>query len=146
VPVYLHPLFTFLFTCIATYLWNLKHLVIIKNIFISGVTLRLWCCPWCFIFISSTLGCSLYTVASPDRQQYYQWCLTYDKFSDSAHALFVRATYLVCHRLISAWKQDLNVSLAALELLSGLARTKIRETGERNTLQCATKLLICRRY
>ncbi|CAH0560851.1 unnamed protein product [Brassicogethes aeneus] len=41
---------------------------------------------------------------------------------DSAHALFVRATYLVCHRLISSWKTDLNISLAALELLSGLAR------------------------
>lgn len=50
---------------------------------------------------------------------------------DSAHALFVRATYLVCHRLISSWKTDLNVSLAALELLSGLARTHIRETGKK---------------
>ncbi|CAH1106390.1 unnamed protein product [Psylliodes chrysocephalus] len=46
--------------------------------------------------------------------------------SDSAHALFVRATYLVCHRLISSWKTDLNVSLAALELLSGLARIHIK--------------------
>ncbi|XP_072384831.1 ral GTPase-activating protein subunit beta isoform X2 [Diabrotica undecimpunctata] len=45
---------------------------------------------------------------------------------DSAHALFVRATYLVCHRLISSWKTDLNVSLAALELLSGLARIHIK--------------------
>lgn len=42
--------------------------------------------------------------------------------ADSAHALFMRATYLVCHRLISSWKADLNVSLAALEVLSGLAR------------------------
>lgn len=50
--------------------------------------------------------------------------------SDSAHALFVRATYLVCHRLISSWKGDLNVSLAALELLAGLARTPIRDTGK----------------
>jgi len=50
-------------------------------------------------------------------------------FLDSAHALFVRATYLVCHRLISSWKTDLNISLAALEMLSGLARTRIRETG-----------------
>lgn len=49
--------------------------------------------------------------------------------ADSAHALFVRATYLVCHRLISSWKTDLNVSLAALELLAGLARIHIRETG-----------------
>lgn len=50
--------------------------------------------------------------------------------TDSAHALFVRATYLVCHRLISSWKTDLNISLAALEILSGLARTRIRETGK----------------
>ncbi|KOC70045.1 Ral GTPase-activating protein subunit beta [Habropoda laboriosa] len=52
---------------------------------------------------------------------------------DSAHALFVRATYLVCHRLISSWKTDLNISLAALEILSGLARTRIRET---DALEC----------
>ncbi|XP_017842322.2 LOW QUALITY PROTEIN: ral GTPase-activating protein subunit beta [Drosophila busckii] len=58
---------------------------------------------------------------------------------DNAHALFVRATYLVCHRLISSWKTDLNVSLAALELLSGLARLHIRETARNFTndaLEC----------
>ncbi|XP_037828191.1 ral GTPase-activating protein subunit beta isoform X5 [Lucilia sericata] len=48
--------------------------------------------------------------------------------SDNAHALFVHATYLVCHRLISSWRTDLNVSLAALELLSGLARLFIRDS------------------
>ncbi|CAH2049064.1 unnamed protein product, partial [Iphiclides podalirius] len=37
-------------------------------------------------------------------------------------ALVVRATYLVCHRLISSWKGDLQVSLAALELLAGFAK------------------------
>uniref|UniRef100_A0A1A9UMW0 Rap-GAP domain-containing protein n=1 Tax=Glossina austeni TaxID=7395 RepID=A0A1A9UMW0_GLOAU len=52
---------------------------------------------------------------------------------DNAHALFVRATYLVCHRLISSWKADLNVSLAALELLSGLARLFIRDS---DALEC----------
>ncbi|GAB0089243.1 ral GTPase-activating protein subunit beta [Sergentomyia squamirostris] len=52
---------------------------------------------------------------------------------DSAHALFVRATYLVCHRLISSWKTDLNVSLAALELLSGLARMHIKDS---DALEC----------
>lgn len=51
-------------------------------------------------------------------------------FSDSAHALFVRSIYLVCHRLISSWKSDVNVSLAGLELLSGLARLTIAEQGE----------------
>ncbi|KAI5710614.1 hypothetical protein M8J75_010125 [Diaphorina citri] len=55
------------------------------------------------------------------------WSLPATVNKNSAHALFVRATYLVCHRLISSWKTDLNVSLAALELLSGLARTHIRE-------------------
>lgn len=49
--------------------------------------------------------------------------------TDSAHALFVRAIYLVCHRLISSWKSDVNVSLAGLELLSGLARLNIAEQG-----------------
>ena len=57
--------------------------------------------------------------------------------SDSAHALFVRATYLVCHRLISSWKSDLNTSLAALELLSGLARINIAQQG-----QIRSKLLL----
>ncbi|XP_055683342.1 ral GTPase-activating protein subunit beta isoform X10 [Lutzomyia longipalpis] len=52
---------------------------------------------------------------------------------DSAHALFVRATYLVCHQLISSWKTDLNVSLAALELLSGLARMHIKDS---DALEC----------
>ncbi|XP_058815355.1 ral GTPase-activating protein subunit beta isoform X1 [Topomyia yanbarensis] len=52
---------------------------------------------------------------------------------DSGHALFVRATYLVCHRLISSWKADLNVSLAALELLSGLAAMHIKDS---DALEC----------
>lgn len=56
-------------------------------------------------------------------------CLYY--YVDNAHALFVRATYLSCHRLISSWKTDLNVSLAALELLSGLARMHIKDSGEK---------------
>ncbi|XP_050058118.1 ral GTPase-activating protein subunit beta isoform X4 [Aphis gossypii] len=57
---------------------------------------------------------------------------------NSAHALYVRATYLVCHRLISSWKSDLNISLAALELLMGLARVHIKETARKLTdsLEC----------
>jgi len=53
--------------------------------------------------------------------------------TDSAHALFVRATYLVCHRLISSWKSDLNTSLAALEMLAGMARINI---PEQDALEC----------
>ncbi|XP_055376410.1 ral GTPase-activating protein subunit beta isoform X10 [Condylostylus longicornis] len=59
-------------------------------------------------------------------------------YADNAHALFVRATYLVCHRLISSWKTDLNVSLAALELLTGLARLHIRDSAKKfaDALEC----------
>ncbi|KAL1421624.1 hypothetical protein MTO96_004013 [Rhipicephalus appendiculatus] len=53
--------------------------------------------------------------------------------SDSANALFVRSIYLVCHRLISSWKTDVHVSLAALEVLSGLAR--IRQP-QQDSLEC----------
>ncbi len=50
---------------------------------------------------------------------------------------FVNAVHLVCHRLISSWKLDLNSSLAALELLRGLARTKILES---ESLECKRSL------
>ncbi|CAB4060650.1 unnamed protein product [Lepeophtheirus salmonis] len=53
--------------------------------------------------------------------------------ADSSHTIFVRATYLVCHRLISSWKSDLSTSLAALELLAGLARIKI---PDQDALEC----------
>ncbi|CAG7818479.1 unnamed protein product [Allacma fusca] len=56
-----------------------------------------------------------------------------DSSFDSAHALFVRTTYLTCHRLISTWKTDLTVSLAALELLNGLAKTRVQE---QDPLEC----------
>ncbi|XP_058980656.1 ral GTPase-activating protein subunit beta isoform X9 [Musca domestica] len=59
---------------------------------------------------------------------------------DNAHALFVHATYLVCHRLISSWRTDLNVSLAALELLSGLARLFIRDTARKFTNDTLVKI------
>ncbi|XP_059096422.1 ral GTPase-activating protein subunit beta-like isoform X2 [Tigriopus californicus] len=48
-----------------------------------------------------------------------------DLNNDCAQAVFVRTTYLVCHRLISSWKTDLNTSLAALEVLGGLARVQL---------------------
>ncbi|XP_076306424.1 ral GTPase-activating protein subunit beta isoform X2 [Tachypleus tridentatus] len=52
---------------------------------------------------------------------------------DSAHGVFLRATLLICHRLMSAWQADLNVSLAALEVLSGLARIHL---PSRDSLEC----------
>ena len=61
---------------------------------------------------------------------YYLFYLFLVLFSGSE---FVNAAHLVCHRLISKWKTDLNISLAALELLRGLARTKILE---KESLEC----------
>nr|XP_018899097.1 PREDICTED: ral GTPase-activating protein subunit beta isoform X2 [Bemisia tabaci] len=58
----------------------------------------------------------------------YPYFLTASNSKNFAHALFRRATDLVCHCLIYSWKTELNVSLAALELLSGLAQTHIKET------------------
>lgn len=50
---------------------------------------------------------------------------------------YVNAAHLVCHRLISSWKSDLNSSLAALELLRGLARTQILQ---KESLECKRSL------
>ncbi|XP_017782958.1 PREDICTED: ral GTPase-activating protein subunit beta isoform X2 [Nicrophorus vespilloides] len=85
---------------------------------------------------SSNLLSSVSDTSSTKSSSYSDHLLSPDleiQATDSAHALFVRATYLVCHRLISSWKTDLNVSLAALELLSGLARIHIRES---DALEC----------
>nr|CAD7256268.1 unnamed protein product [Timema shepardi] len=80
---------------------------------------------------SRSLGGETPDLSDPTELCYVDYPAALGK--NSAHALFVRATYLVCHRLISSWKTDLNVSLAALELLAGLARTHIRET---DALEC----------
>lgn len=63
-----------------------------------------------------------------------------DESSDeepNLHLEFVSASHLVCHRLISSWKSDVNTSLAALELLAGLARTKLLE---KEALECKRTL------
>ncbi|XP_012944892.1 ral GTPase-activating protein subunit beta isoform X2 [Aplysia californica] len=52
---------------------------------------------------------------------------------DTAYGLFGHATSLVCNRLMASWKTDLNVALAAMELLAGLAKVKIRPA---NMLMC----------
>ncbi|KAK3769083.1 hypothetical protein RRG08_032074 [Elysia crispata] len=52
---------------------------------------------------------------------------------DTAYGLFGHATSLVCNRLMATWKTDLNVALAAMELLSGLAKVKIKPP---NMLMC----------
>lgn len=43
---------------------------------------------------------------------------------DTAAGLLVRSIHLVTQRLNSQWRQDMSISLAALELLAGLAKVK----------------------
>ncbi|XP_035983069.1 ral GTPase-activating protein subunit beta isoform X4 [Fundulus heteroclitus] len=44
---------------------------------------------------------------------------------DTAAGLLVRSIHLVTQRLNSQWSQDMSISLAALELLAGLAKVKV---------------------
>uniref|UniRef100_A0A1A8V8F6 Ral GTPase-activating protein subunit beta n=1 Tax=Nothobranchius furzeri TaxID=105023 RepID=A0A1A8V8F6_NOTFU len=51
---------------------------------------------------------------------------------DTAAGLLVRSIHLVTQRLNSQWRQDMSISLAALELLAGLAKVKVGvDSGER---------------
>lgn len=45
---------------------------------------------------------------------------------DTAAGLLVRSIHLVTQRLNSQWRQDMSISLAALELLAGLAKVKVQ--------------------
>ena len=45
---------------------------------------------------------------------------------DSPHGLFSHATNIVCNRLMATWKSDLNIALGAIEVLSGLAKVRLR--------------------
>jgi len=54
-------------------------------------------------------------------------------FPDTAYGLFGRATILVCVRLMASWKSELSTALAAMELLSGLAKVNITPA---NMLMC----------
>lgn len=53
--------------------------------------------------------------------------------TDSANGLFGEAVTLICHRLLSQWKTDLNSALAAMEILAGLAKLVISPP---NLLMC----------
>lgn len=44
---------------------------------------------------------------------------------DTAAGLLVRSIHLVTQRLNSQWRQDMSISLAALELLAGLAKVSV---------------------
>ncbi|XP_052767273.1 ral GTPase-activating protein subunit beta-like isoform X2 [Mya arenaria] len=53
--------------------------------------------------------------------------------NDSAYGLFGHATSLVCTRLMASWRAELSTAIAAMELLSGLAKVKISPP---NLLMC----------
>uniref|UniRef100_A0A3Q3FK96 Ral GTPase-activating protein subunit beta n=1 Tax=Labrus bergylta TaxID=56723 RepID=A0A3Q3FK96_9LABR len=59
---------------------------------------------------------------SPDSERPAQALL---RDYDTAAGLLVRSIHLVTQRLNSQWRQDMNISLAALELLAGLAKVRV---------------------
>ncbi|XP_043946127.1 ral GTPase-activating protein subunit beta isoform X2 [Protopterus annectens] len=63
---------------------------------------------------------------TPDSERPAQALLRdYALHTDTALGLLVRSILLVTQRLNSQWRQDMSISLAALELLSGLAKVKV---------------------
>uniref|UniRef100_A0A672J5L2 Ral GTPase activating protein, beta subunit (non-catalytic) n=1 Tax=Salarias fasciatus TaxID=181472 RepID=A0A672J5L2_SALFA len=62
---------------------------------------------------------------SPDSERPAQALLRDYALPDTAAGLLVRSIHLVTQRLNSQWRQDMSISLAALELLAGLAKVKV---------------------
>lgn len=96
-------------------------------------------CMWKYMFINTlTTQCNVKQWLKKEKrisvlylEMCYRVCVqSYHVWVPLGAALVVRATYLVCHRLISSWKGDLQVSLAALELLSGLAKLHSSKPGQ----------------
>uniref|UniRef100_A0A8C7Q7S4 Ral GTPase-activating protein subunit beta n=1 Tax=Oncorhynchus mykiss TaxID=8022 RepID=A0A8C7Q7S4_ONCMY len=70
--------------------------------------------------ISNTSGGSS-EATTPDRERPTQALL---RDYDAAAGLLIRSIHLVTQRLNSQWRPDMSISLAALELLAGLAKVK----------------------
>ncbi|XP_042084081.1 ral GTPase-activating protein subunit beta isoform X5 [Haplochromis burtoni] len=62
---------------------------------------------------------------SPDSERPAQALLRDYALPDTAAGLLVRSIHLVTQRLNSQWRHDMSISLAALELLAGLAKVKV---------------------
>ncbi|XP_064420531.1 ral GTPase-activating protein subunit beta [Latimeria chalumnae] len=71
--------------------------------------------------ISTASGGSV-EATTPDSERPAQALL---RDYDTAAGLLIRSIHLVTQRLNSQWRQDMSISLAALELLSGLAKVKV---------------------
>ncbi|XP_072571548.1 ral GTPase-activating protein subunit beta isoform X4 [Paramormyrops kingsleyae] len=82
--------------------------------------------------ISSTSGGSS-DVTTPDSERPAQALLReYALHTDTATGLLIRCIHLVTQRLNSQWRPDMSISLAALELLAGLAKVKVNvESSDR---------------
>nr|KAF6472261.1 Ral GTPase activating protein non-catalytic subunit beta [Molossus molossus] len=82
--------------------------------------------------ISSASGGST-EPTTPDSERPAQALLRdYALNTDSAAGLLIRSIHLVTQRLNSQWRPDMSISLAALELLSGLAKVKVMvDSGDR---------------
>ncbi|XP_036039085.1 ral GTPase-activating protein subunit beta isoform X8 [Onychomys torridus] len=81
--------------------------------------------------ISSASGGST-EPTTPDSERPAQALLRDYGSTDSAAGLLIRSIHLVTQRLNSQWRQDMSISLAALELLSGLAKVKVMvDLGDR---------------
>ncbi|XP_032074705.1 ral GTPase-activating protein subunit beta isoform X1 [Thamnophis elegans] len=63
---------------------------------------------------------------TPDSERPAQALLRdYALHTDTAAGLLIRSIHLVTQRLNAQWRQEMSISLAALELLSGLAKMKV---------------------
>lgn len=78
------------------------------------------CCPVYLSCVAWILLCSILCGV------WYFGVLYGLAFPDTAAGLLVRSIHLVTQRLNSQWRQDMSISLAALELLAGLAKVKLQ--------------------
>ncbi|XP_039623311.1 ral GTPase-activating protein subunit beta isoform X3 [Polypterus senegalus] len=75
--------------------------------------------------ISTASGSSLEAM-TPDSERPAQALLRdYALHTDTAAGLLIRSIHLVTQRLNVQWRSDMSISLAALELLAGLAKVKV---------------------
>ncbi|XP_031423890.1 ral GTPase-activating protein subunit beta isoform X5 [Clupea harengus] len=73
----------------------------------------------------STASVGSSEATTPDSERPAQALLRdYALHTDTASGLLIRSIHLVTQRLNSQWRPDMSISLAALELLAGLAKVK----------------------
>ncbi|XP_016431328.1 ral GTPase-activating protein subunit beta-like [Sinocyclocheilus rhinocerous] len=75
--------------------------------------------------ISNASACSS-EATTPDSERPAQALMRdYALHTDTAAGLLIRSIHLLTQRLNSQWRLDMSISLAALELLAGLAKVKV---------------------